>query len=70
MSSPYFQFCLDHPEQAAAQLEQLRTIQGELVSALQAYVDEARSHVCQGKPGSPFAQRLAAAEVVLAKVQK
>lgn len=53
-------YVLDHPEEAALEIEQLR-------AALQAYVDEARSHVSQGKPGSPFAERLAAAEAVLGK---
>lgn len=70
MSSPYIQWCIDNPEQAAVQLEQLRTIQAELVAALQAYVDEAQSHRDQGRPGSPFATRLAAGKAALAKVQK
>lgn len=38
-----------------------------LLEALQAYVDEARSHSTKGKPGNPFAQRLAAGEAAIAK---
>jgi hypothetical protein len=50
-------FVLDFPEEAAAKIEQLR-------AALQAYVDDAKSQ-SPGKPGSPFAERLAAAEAAL-----
>lgn len=51
-------YVLDYPEEAARELAELRT-------ALRAYVDEARSHTNQGRPGSPFQLRLAAAEKAL-----
>lgn len=51
-------YVLDEPDQAAHWIAELR-------AALQAYVDEARSHTDQGRPGSPFRLRLAAAEKAL-----
>lgn len=42
----------------------------DLLEALQAYVDDARSQVSQGKPGSPFALRLVAGEAAIAKATK
>jgi hypothetical protein len=50
--------CLDHPVEAAQWIAELR-------AALQAYVDEARSHTDQGRPGSPFRLRLVSAEKAL-----
>lgn len=61
-------FVLDCPNEAAEELERLRAVQAELVAALRGYVDEANSHVMKGKPGSPFALRLAAGRAALAKV--
>lgn len=52
-------YVLDHPEEAALEIEQLR-------AALQAYVDEAKAQQ-PGRRGSPFERRLAAAEAALAK---
>lgn len=51
-------YVLDNPEEAALEIEQLR-------AALRAYVDEALAQTSQGRPGSPFALRLAAAEAAL-----
>jgi hypothetical protein len=51
-------YVLDHPDEAAAWITELR-------AALQAYVDEARSHTDQGRPGSPFRLRMVAAEQAL-----
>jgi hypothetical protein len=51
-------YCLDEPEGAAHWIT-------ELCAALQAYVDEARSHTDQGRPGSPFRLRLEAGERAL-----
>jgi len=51
-------YCLDHPVEAAQWIAELR-------AALQAYVDEARSHTDQGRPDSPFRLRLVAAEQAL-----
>jgi plasmid stabilization system protein ParE len=51
-------FVLDNPEEAAREILELR-------AALQAYVDEAKSHSSQGKPDSPFRLRLVAAEKAL-----
>ena len=58
-------FVLDCPNEAAEDLAKLRAKNAELQAALQAYVDEAKSHTDQGKPGTPFAERLAAAEAAL-----
>jgi plasmid stabilization system protein ParE len=55
-------YVLDNPEEAAAWITELR-------AALQAYVDEAKSHSSQGKPDSPFRLRLVAAEKALAPRQ-
>lgn len=63
-------FVLDFPNEAAEELERLRSVQADLVAALQAYVDEANTHVMKGQPGSPFAVRLAAGKAALAKVAK
>lgn len=57
-------FVLDYPNEAADELAKLRAKNAELRAALQAYVDEAKSQP-MGKPGSPFAERLAAAEAAL-----
>lgn len=38
-----------------------------LLEALQAYVDEAETHLMKGQPGSPFAMRLAAGRAAIAK---
>lgn len=54
------EFCIDYPLEAAAWITELRV-------ALQAYVDEARSHTDQGRPGSPFRLRLEAGERALRK---
>jgi hypothetical protein len=56
-------FVLDNPEEAALEIEQLR-------AALQAYVDEAETHLMKGQPGSPFAMRLAAGRAALAMGRK
>lgn len=53
-------YCLDHPVEAAQWIAELR-------AALQAYVDEARSHTDQGRPGSPFRLRMEAGERALRK---
>lgn len=53
---------LDH---AAKEFQQLLDSNFALRAALQAYVDDARSHTDQGNPGTPFAARLAAAEAAL-----
>lgn len=52
-------YVMDNPYEAACEIEKLR-------AALQAYVDDAKSQTSQGKPGSPFAVRLAKAEAALA----
>jgi hypothetical protein len=52
------EFCIDYPLEAAAWITELR-------AALQAYVDEAKTHSSQGKPDSPFRLRLVAAEKAL-----
>jgi hypothetical protein len=52
------EFCIDYPLEAAAWITELR-------AALQAYVDEAKTHSSQGKPDSPFRLRLIAAEKAL-----
>jgi hypothetical protein len=52
------EFCIDYPLEAAAWIAELR-------AALQAYVDEAKTHSSQGKPDSPFRLRLVAAEKAL-----
>lgn len=51
-------YCLDEPEGAAHWIANLR-------AALQAYVDDAKSHSSWGKPDSPFRLRLIAAEKAL-----
>ncbi len=53
-------YCMDYPEEAELEIAELR-------AALQAYVDEARTHTSQGKPDSPFRLRLIAAEKALAR---
>lgn len=62
-------FVLDCPNEAADELERLRSVQADLVSALQAYVDEASWHA-DARPNSPFALRLVAGKAALAKVVK
>ncbi len=52
------EYVLDFPEEAAREIAELR-------AALQAYVDEARTHTSLGKPDSPFRLRLIAAEKAL-----
>ena len=56
-------YVMDNPEEAALEIEQLR-------AALQAYVDEAETHLMKGQPGSPFAMRLAAGRAALAMGKK
>ena len=52
-------------QQSSRELFKLRGQRDELLAALQSYVDDAASDPVQGRPGSPFQERLRAGRLAI-----